>query len=173
MTTAQKQMVGVAVASLVLGILGLILIGPLGSIPAVICGHIAKSRIKKNPDMLTGDGMALAGLILGYVQIGFMVIMIPLLAAIAIPSFVKARDTAQLNACVNNMRQLDSAKEMVALDKGYATGTKITEEEVKEYLKNGFSGLVCPKGGSYTINPLGQNPSCSEHGTMNEAMGRR
>jgi competence protein ComGC len=173
MTTAQKQMVGVAVASLVLGILGLILIGPLGSIPAVICGHVAKSRIKNNPDMLTGDGMALAGLILGYVQIGFMVIMIPLLAAIAIPSFVKARDTAQSNACINNMRMLDSAKEQAAMVHNYRDGATVPENEVSEYLKNGFSGLVCPKGGRYTINPLGQDPACSEHGTLSEATNRR
>jgi len=111
MTTQQKQIVGVAVASLVLGITGLILLGPLASIPAVICGHIAKSRIKQNPNSLTGDGMARAGLILGYIQIGFMALILPgLIAAIAIPSFVKARQNSQKNECINNMRQIDDAK---------------------------------------------------------------
>ncbi len=102
MTTQQKQRVGAALASLVLGILGLVLIGPLGSIPAVICGHVALSRIKKNPDALDGDGLALAGLILGYVQIGLMVIMLPLLAAILIPAITRATASAGMVATVAN-----------------------------------------------------------------------
>ena len=102
MTTQQKQRVGAALASLVLGILGLVLIGPLGSIPAVICGHVALSRIKKNPDALDGDGLALAGLILGYVQIGLMAIMLPLLAAILIPAITRATASAGMVATVAN-----------------------------------------------------------------------
>jgi hypothetical protein len=102
MTTQQKQSVGVAVASLILGIFGLILIGPLGSIPAVVCGHVALSRIKKNPEMLGGDGLALAGLILGYVQIGLMVVMLPLMAAILIPAVNKAVASAGMVATVSN-----------------------------------------------------------------------
>lgn len=170
MTEAQKQTVGVAIASLVLGILGWFLIGPLGSIPAVICGHVAKSRIKKDPEALTGDGMALAGLILGYVQIGFVVLMIPLMAAIAIPSFVKARDVSQRNACVNNMRMVDSAKEQAAMAHRYSDGDVAPEEQVSDYLRGGFAGRICPKGGAYTIKPVGQDPECSEHGAMSAAM---
>ena len=102
MTTQQKQRVGVAVASLVLGILGLMIIGPFGSIPAVICGHVAQSRIKKNPEGLEGAGLALAGLILGYVQIGFMVLVLPLLAAILIPAVSKARTSAGMVATISN-----------------------------------------------------------------------
>jgi hypothetical protein len=172
MTTAQKQMVGVAVASLVLGILGLILIGPLGSIPAVICGHVAKSRIKKNPDLLTGDGMALAGLILGYVQIGFMVIMIPLMAAIAIPSFVKARETSQRNACINNMRQIDSAKEQWAMATNKRDGDDPDINGVTEYIKGGVTP-TCPAGGRYEYRQMGKDPQCSVHGAMSEAMPGR
>jgi len=172
MTTTQKQMVGVAVASLVLGILGLILIGPLGSIPAVICGHIAKSRIKQNPDILTGDGMALAGLILGYVQIGFMVLMIPLMAAIAIPSFVKARDTSQRNACINNMRQIDSAKEQWALTERKMEGDTVDIDAVNEYIKGGVTPS-CPAEGKYEYKQIGIDPECSVHGTLSEAMPSR
>jgi len=172
MTTQQKQMVGVAVASLVLGIAGLILIGPLGSIPAVICGHVAKSRIKKNPEILTGDGMALAGLILGYVQIGFMVLMVPLMAAIAIPSFVKARETSQRNACINNMRQIDSAKEQWALAERNSDGDAVDLGAVNLYIR-GETTPTCPAGGKYEYKRIGEDPECSEHGTMSEAMPSR
>src|SRR6266550_1409266 len=92
-----------AIWSLVLGILGLLFllfcIGPLFAIPAVICGHIAHGRIKRSAGALEGQGMALAGLITGYVTIGLAVFFIPFMAAIAIPNFVKARDTAQKNTC--------------------------------------------------------------------------
>ena len=98
---------------------------------------------------------------------------IGLLAAIASPSFVKARETSQRHACINNMRQLDAAKEQAAMEHNYQAGQKITEQEVSAYLKNGFSGLTCPKGGRYAINPIGQDPACSEHGALSAATDRR
>jgi hypothetical protein len=106
---------GLAIWSLVLGILGLVLllacIGPLLAIPGVICGHIAYSRIKRSGGMLTGGGMALGGLITGYVSIALGLFLVPMMAAIAIPNFVKARDSAMRNACIGNLRQIDGAKQ--------------------------------------------------------------
>jgi hypothetical protein len=102
-----------------------------------------------------------------------MIPFIGLLAAIAIPSFVKARTTSQRYACVNNLRQLDAAKEQAALDQNVRNGDKITEQEVSTYLKKGFAGLVCPKGGRYEINAIGEDPSCSEHGSLSAAAERR
>src|SRR5258708_23267703 len=88
-----------AIWSLVLGCLGIVLllvcIGPLFAIPAVICGHLAYSRIKRSAGALSGEGMALGGLITGYISIGLSVFLIPIMVAIAIPNFVKARQTAQ------------------------------------------------------------------------------
>lgn len=170
MAEAQKKTAGIAITSLVFGILGLACLGPLGAIPAVICGHVAKSRIKASAGLLEGEGLALAGLVLGYVGIGLMAVLLPIYAAIAIPSFVKARDTAQRNVCVNNMRQIDAAKDQTALDHKYQTGAIIPEDQVSKYLKGGLSGMVCPKGGRYTSNPLGKEPECSVHGSMSEAV---
>lgn len=59
---------GTAIASLVLGILSVACFGIFAGIPAVICGHVALSELGKNP-RLTGKGMAIAGLITGYVGI--------------------------------------------------------------------------------------------------------
>lgn len=61
---AQKTS-GLAIASLVLGILSFFSMG-ITSLPAVICGHMSRSRIKKSPERLSGSGIALAGLITGY-----------------------------------------------------------------------------------------------------------
>ena len=65
---------GVAIASLVLSCMS-VAIGPFGFIPGIICGHIARSRIRQNPAM-GGDGLALAGLIIGYL---FLLIMLAVL----------------------------------------------------------------------------------------------
>ena len=161
MNTAQQQTAGLAIASLILGIAGLVLIGPLGAIPAVICGHMAKSRIKESQGTLQGDGMALAGLILGYVNLGLMIVMIPMCAAIAIPSFVKARDVSQQNACMNNLRMIDSAKEQWALAERKDIGDSVEVPAVNDYIK-GATTPWCPAEGTYTYNPIGQNPTCSK-----------
>ena len=58
-----------AIASLVLGILGWTPIPTLGAIAAVITGHMAKKEIRESVEDLGGDGMATAGLILGYANI--------------------------------------------------------------------------------------------------------
>jgi len=59
-----------AVISLIAGVLGFVQILPvIGPIAAVVAGHIAKSEIKKSGGMVTGNGMATTGLILGYVMI--------------------------------------------------------------------------------------------------------
>ncbi|MDO9542545.1 MAG: DUF4190 domain-containing protein [Kiritimatiellia bacterium] len=178
MTDIQKKTAGIAITSLVFGILGLVCLGPLGAIPAVICGHVAKSRIKASAGSLEGDGLALAGLILGYVSIGLMVVLLPIYAAIAIPAFVKARDVAQRNACVNNMRMIDLAKKQAAQERNYPDGTTVPDNQISECLKpegaqSGLAGLKCPKGGSYTINPIGKAPACSEHGELSTAMQKR
>jgi len=62
---AVAQTEGTAIASLVLAVLSAV-IGPFGFIPAIICGHIARKRIRRTPG-LGGDGLALAGLIISYV----------------------------------------------------------------------------------------------------------
>lgn len=172
MTEAQKKTAGVAVASLVCGILGMICFGPLGAIPAVICGHIARSRIRESVGALQGEGMALAGLILGYVSIGLMVVMIPMYAAIAIPSFARARDQAQTAACVNNMRLIEMATEQWALEHNKTAGDPVPAEELLENMMNGTLP-VCPADGTYTLPPVGGEPECSVHGKRSEAHPRR
>jgi len=63
-----------ALASLILGILGMIPLGPLGAVPAIICGHIALQAIKKRN--LSGKGMAVAGLVLGYVSLALFCLIV-------------------------------------------------------------------------------------------------
>jgi hypothetical protein len=63
-----------ATISLVAGIASWVIAPLIGAIVAVITGHMAKSEIRNSDGRLTGDGMATAGLILGYIQIGLTVV---------------------------------------------------------------------------------------------------
>ena len=98
------------------------------------------------------------------VEIMIVVAIIGLLAAIAIPNFVKARATSQANACINNLRQIDGAAQQWALEKGKTTGTTIVlAQDLTPYIKlNSASSLPpCPAGGSYKDGHVGDLPTCS------------
>ena len=161
---AQPRNCGLATWSLVLGILAVVLsvlcIGPLFAIPAVICGHMAYSRIRRSAGALSGEGVALGGLITGYLGLA-LIPVIGLMAAIAVPNFVKARTTAQMNVCINNLSQIDGAKQQWALDKKKQPTDTPTAQELDAYLHQSFTTLKCPAGGVYTINAVGEKPACS------------
>jgi competence protein ComGC len=140
----------------------------LFAITAVICGHVAYSRIKRSAGAMSGQSLALGGLITGYVSIA-MIPIIAMLAAIAIPNFVKARDTAQHNACINNLRQIDGAKQQWALEQKKNDGDPVTMTDISGFLRAG--PLQCPKGGVYQINPVGAAPTCSIPGHDLQAAG--
>jgi prepilin-type N-terminal cleavage/methylation domain-containing protein len=95
------------------------------------------------------------------VEIMIVVAIIGLLAAIAIPNFVKARTTAQKNACINNLRQIDGAKEQWALE------NKKTQTDSPDMaaLVGATSYIkvtpTCPGNGSYTPNIMSSKPTCS------------
>ncbi|KAA2285505.1 DUF4190 domain-containing protein [Arenimonas fontis] len=67
---------GLAVTSLVAGILGWIMLPVLASLVAVVTGHMARSEIRRANGAIEGDGMALAGLILGWINLGLVVAVI-------------------------------------------------------------------------------------------------
>lgn len=76
MNVAPRHTSPLAVVSLVAGILGWTLLPVLGSIVAIVCGHLARAEIRRSPETLEGDGLALAGLILGYLVIGLSVLLV-------------------------------------------------------------------------------------------------
>jgi competence protein ComGC len=170
MTEQQKKTAGLAIASLALGILGLMTIwfcgiGGLFAIPAVICGHIGYARVRKSNGALEGEGKAMAGLITGYVGLGLLLTVVPLLAAIAIPSFINARDKSMQNVCYNNLRLIEGASQQYALDNSNTLPNSLTQlVGPSAYLK---TAPVCVKGGTYTLPAkLDDTPACSVHGKL-------
>ena len=100
------------------------------------------------------------------VEIMIVVAIIGLLAAIAIPNFVRARETSQMNACINNLRQIDGAVQQHALEAKKDAAAGVTETDVTPYLKQG-STTACPAGGtsfsdSYTVTACNVEPTCQK-----------
>jgi len=102
------------------------------------------------------------------VEIMIVVAIIGLLAAIAIPNFVRARTTAQQNACINNLRQIDGAKQQWALEFKAAPTATPGLTDIQPYLGRGTNGTapLCPSDSSktfatsYTMGDLQTAPVC-------------
>ena len=98
------------------------------------------------------------------VEIMIVVAIIGLLAAIAIPNFIKARATSQQNACINNLRQIDGAINEWALETGQANGATVGGVmTVSAYIKLNAASSVpgCPAGGTYATTSVGTIPQVS------------
>jgi len=96
------------------------------------------------------------------VEIMIVVAIIGLLAAIAIPNFVHSRARSQATACINNLRQIDSAIQQFAMETGKAPGDTISfPSDLTPYIKlNSASSIPgCPANGNYAVQPVGSIPS--------------
>ena len=95
------------------------------------------------------------------VEIMIVVAIIGLLAAIAIPNFVKARETSRTNACINNLRQIDGAKQQWALE------SKALPSASPAMAVIAGPGLyiaktpTCPASGVYTVNAIDTDAVCN------------
>lgn len=93
------------------------------------------------------------------VEIMIVVLIIGILLAIAVPNFVKARESSRAKSCVANLKQIDAAKEQWAMDNNKSNGDPVAWADLTPaYLKSQPS---CPSGGTYTIGNVGVNPTCS------------
>ena len=104
---------GKAIASLVLGLLGVIIC--IAGIPAIILGHIARSNIRKSNGQLKGEGMATAGMVLGYLTV-VAIPFIAIIAAIAIPNLIHSRISANESSAVGGIRTINTAAVTYAAD---------------------------------------------------------
>jgi len=132
-------------------------------------GQLALVRMAK-PNGMALQAVASFG---GRDTLASMAVMpVALAAAVALPAATKSRQTVQRAACLNNLRQLDLAKEQWAIDKDKHAGDVPTAADLRPYLKN---PLACPLGGRYIIGPVGRPPRCSlpEHALTPPATQKR
>jgi prepilin-type N-terminal cleavage/methylation domain-containing protein len=100
------------------------------------------------------------------VEIMIVVAIIGILAAIAIPNFMRARANSQQNACIANLRQIDAAINEWALETGQSNGASVGGVvTISAYIRLNSSGKVpgCPASGTYATVTVGASPqvSCS------------
>ncbi|MGD2278756.1 MAG: prepilin-type N-terminal cleavage/methylation domain-containing protein [Candidatus Omnitrophota bacterium] len=98
----------------------------------------------------------------GFTMVEIMITMavIAVLAAIAVPNFMRVRRIAQQNACIHNLKTIDEAKDMWALMEGKTSlAVPAWGDLVTNYIKK---TPVCPSGGTYTINAVDTYPECTE-----------
>ena len=130
------QTSGKAVASLILSLLPCLAFG----IAAVVFGHISRSEIRRSAGRLKGDGLALAGLIIGYLQIAFVPFV--LIAVIAIPNLLKARMAANEASAVGGVRRIVAAEMTYAeSQKEYTcdlTALNLNDGNLGRGLKSGY-----------------------------------
>ncbi|MCX5715360.1 MAG: prepilin-type N-terminal cleavage/methylation domain-containing protein [Candidatus Omnitrophica bacterium] len=95
------------------------------------------------------------------VEIMIVVAIIGLLAAIAIPNFIQARTKAQTNTCIANLKQIDGAISLWALDNGKGNADTVTVANlVPTYIKaTPYCPLDTAKAG-YTLTTVGASPAC-------------
>jgi prepilin-type N-terminal cleavage/methylation domain-containing protein len=96
------------------------------------------------------------------VEIMIVVLIIGILLAIAVPNFVKARQSSRLQTVVANLDQIESAKDQCAMEKGAASGNTtlctqaVLTDATTGYLKSWPSG---PIAGTYAVGAIGANPT--------------
>lgn len=108
------------------------------------------------------------------VEIMIVVAIISLLAAIAIPALLRAAARSQATACINNLRQLDTAVQQFSVEAGKHVGDTINyPNDLTPYVRLNQKGQIppCPAGGTYTLNAVGTVPSaqCSLGTTVTPA----
>ena len=100
------------------------------------------------------------------IEIMIVVLIIAILLAIAVPNFLRARETSRAKSCQGNLRQIETAKEQWAMDTRAAASASVSSMDVlvPDYIK---ATPACPSNGTYTIGDMQTRPTCSigENGT--------
>ncbi len=132
---------GKSIASLIFGFFSILF---PAAILAIIFGHLSLSEIGKSAGRIKGKGMAVAGLVMGYLGISFIPILI--IAAIAIPNLLRARIAANESSAVGSVRTLVTAEITYATEHpktGYACSLSDLHELIDSQLAGGQkSGYV-------------------------------
>lgn len=103
------------------------------------------------------------------VEIMIVVAIIGLLAAMAIPNYIRARANAQASSCVNNLRQLSTALNQYAIENHLDNSATVALTALKPYLKLNAVGSIppCPASGTYSVSTVTNEPTCSIGTTAN------
>ncbi len=139
---AQPKTSGLAITSLVLGVLGLFTCGATALVGLVL-GIVAMVKIEKSQGQMGGKGVALAGTIVS----GVFLLFIPLFAAMLLPALAKAKQKATTIQCMNNVKQLNLGLVMYASDyKDQLPAGSNWCDALQQYVASNPNVFVCRQG---------------------------
>jgi len=94
-----------------------------------------------------------------------VVAILGMIAAIGIPAFNKSRENSRKSTCLNNMRQIETAKEQWAMDNNGTTEEVVSTDEAAAYIRGGWNTLKCPSGNEpYPESKVGIPVDCPNLG---------
>jgi type II secretory pathway pseudopilin PulG len=146
---------GMAIASMVMGLVGCFLLAPVG----LILGIVSTVKAKRYPMEYGGIGFGIAGIILNSMG----VLVFPIVLAVAIPAFVAARNAANESNAINTMRVLAAAESTYMTISGTCAELSelgkrgLVQPDVADGEKNGYRFMIVPGGRSL--------PACEIYGT--------
>lgn len=98
------------------------------------------------------------------IEIMIVVAIIGLVTAIAIPNFMKTRTVARTQVCIENLAQIESAKQIWGVENAKKNGDAVTPEDIVGPTLFIRKMPQCPAGGNYTFGAIGVHPICTEPG---------
>jgi hypothetical protein len=127
----------------------------LFAVPAIFFAVAGWLLISKRRRTISRTGKAIVAL--------SMILLFVSIVVVIIPNFVEARYTSSQNSCVNNLRQIQAAKQEWALENGKANGAIVTVEDITPYIQLDSNGNIpkCPAGGVYILGRVGEDVRCS------------
>jgi type II secretory pathway pseudopilin PulG len=157
-----------AIWSLVLGVLSLTCFWILTGIPAIILGHISRSDIRKSLGQLKGEGMALAGLIMGYISVAALPVIL-IVATIAIPGLLRARQDANESAAIATLKSINAAEISYLSTKGrYGDLKDLVDAQLLDEsffgTKFGYTYTVTASGAEYVAEANPATPNAGRYG---------
>jgi hypothetical protein len=95
------------------------------------------------------------------------IVLVIVAVAVVLPS-LRYHSGKENLSCINNLRQIEGAENEWALENGKTNGAIVTVTDFSPYIQLGPHGEFpsCPRGGTYILRPIGENPICSYHGDL-------
>lgn len=98
------------------------------------------------------------------IEILIVVAIMGLLLAVALPNFMRYRVNAQKQICIENLAQIDSAKQIYGLESGKTDGDPVDDADLFGFANYMKRKPDCPAGGKYEVNPIASPPTCTVAG---------